>query len=66
MALFAGKDLKEQAEWAMNWHLLFLTEKIFEETSILPIVSMSAEIEEHKIAPVHVIIQQIFAKHLHV
>lgn len=67
MAIYAGKDLTEQAEWAMNWNLLFLTEKMFEETSLLPIVSMWAEIEEHEIAFfIRVIIQQIFAKHLHV
>lgn len=64
MAIRAGKDHQEQAEWAMSWHLLFLTEKILEETSILRTVSMWAEREENEIAFIRGIIQQIFATHL--
>lgn len=65
MAIHAGNDHQEQAEWAMSWHLLFLTGKILEETSILLTVSMWAEREEHEIAFIHGIIQQIFVTHLY-
>lgn len=64
-AIHAGKDYQEQAEWAMSWHLLVLTEKILEKTSILLTVSMWAEREEHEIAFIRGIIQQIFAMHLY-
>lgn len=49
----------------MSWHLLFLTEKTLEETSVLLTVSMWAEREEHEIAFFRRIIQQVFDTHLY-